>query len=162
MKKLFLVTAFAASSLYMIGCSKSPDATTTSCTNKPVAQDSAALINFAAANSITPTKDASGLYYEIIKPGTGAAPTSTSTIEVTYQGMLLNGTVFDATAVGKTASFPLNQLITGWQIAIPKIKEGGRIKMLIPSAYAYGCVGAGTSIPPNSPLYFDMTLVSVK
>ena len=162
MKKLLLITAISISIFYIMGCGKATDNNAVGCSNTPVQNDSTALLNFAAANSITPTKDVTGLYYQIITPGTGAAAMSTSTVEVTYQGTLLNGTVFDATATGKTATFTLNQLILGWQIAIPKIKAGGRIKMLIPSAYAYGCVGAGSSIPANSPLYFDMTLVSVK
>lgn len=162
MKKLLLIAAISFGIFNITSCGKTNDNNTVGCTDTPVQKDSTALLNFATANSITPTKDVSGLYYQIITPGTGATAISTSLVEVTYQGTLLNGTVFDATAAGKTATFTLNQLITGWQIAIPKIKAGGRIKMLIPSAYAYGCVGAGSSIPANSPLYFDMTLVSVK
>ncbi len=162
MKKLFFITAISISFLFIISCGKKTDNNAVGCTDTPVQKDSTALLDFATANSITPTKDVTGLYYQIITQGTGATATGTSLVEVTYQGTLLNGTVFDATAAGKTATFTLNQLILGWQIAIPKIKAGGRIKMLIPSAYAYGCVGAGSSIPSNSPLYFDMTLISVK
>jgi FKBP-type peptidyl-prolyl cis-trans isomerase FkpA len=162
MKKLLLITTISLGILYISSCGKTNDNNPVGCTDNPVQKDSTALLNFATANSITPTKDVSGLYYQIITPGTGATATGTSLVEVTYQGTLLNGTVFDATATGKTVSFTLNQLIIGWQIAIPKIKAGGRIKMLIPSAYAYGCAGAGTTIPANAPLYFDMTLVSVK
>lgn len=164
MKKTTLIIAFAASSLYMISCGKSSDSgSATTCTNTPVTADSTALINFASSNSITTTKDPSGLYYQIITPGTGTiTPIGNSLIEVSYKGTLLNGTVFDSTAAGKTASFPLYNLIAGWQIAIPKIKAGGRIKILIPSALAYGCGGAGTAVTPNTPIYFDVTLVSVQ
>lgn len=160
MKKLFFITAIAVTLLNITSCGKGTENTTVTCTNTPVANDSAALINFAIANSITPTKDASGMYYQIVSAGTGAAyPNGNSLVEVTYKGTLLNGTVFDSTATGKTATFYLYQLIAGWQIGIPKIKTGGRIKLLIPSALAYGCAGAGNIIPANTPIYFDMSLV---
>lgn len=166
MKKIVFIAALVAASFYLVSCGKGAEATNTICSNMPVANDSSALINFATANNITATKDASGMYYQIVSAGTGTtSPNGNSLVEVTYKGTLLNGTVFDSTAAGKTASFYLYQLIAGWQIGIPKIKAGGRIKLLIPSALAYGCQGAKTSsgvvvIPENAPIYFDMTLVS--
>jgi FKBP-type peptidyl-prolyl cis-trans isomerase len=72
---------------------------------------------------------------------------------MTYTGTLLNGTQFDA----GTISYPLSQLILGWQIAVPKIGKGGRIKVVIPSSLAYGAQANG-GIPANSPLYFDIVL----
>ncbi len=160
MKKLFIIAVITATFFYIVGCGKSNTTATTTCTPTPVSTDSSALLNFASANSITPTKDASGMYYQIMSVGSGTSyPNGNSLVEVTYKGTLLNGTVFDSTAAGKTASFYLYQLIAGWQIGLPKIKAGGRIKLLIPSALAYGCTGAGTIIPANTPIYFDMTLV---
>ena len=164
MKKIVLIFVVAVNALYITGCGKKSDSTSgTTCTNTPVTADSVALISFANSNSITTTKDPSGLYYQIITSGTGTTtPIGNSLIEVSYKGTLLNGNTFDSTAAGKTATFPLYNLIAGWQIAIPKIKTGGRIKMLVPSALAYGCQGAGSTIAPNTPIYFDVTLVSVK
>jgi FKBP-type peptidyl-prolyl cis-trans isomerase len=72
---------------------------------------------------------------------------------MTYVGTLLNGTKFDAS----TISYPLSQLIVGWQIAVPLIGKGGRIKVVLPSSLGYGAQAAGP-IPANSPLYFDITL----
>jgi FKBP-type peptidyl-prolyl cis-trans isomerase FkpA len=43
---------------------------------------------------------------------------------------------------------------------LPKIGVGGRIKMLIPSALAWGCTGYGP-VPGNAPVYFDVTLLQV-
>lgn len=161
MKKIVFIAALVAASFYVVSCGKGAETTNTICTNTPVASDSTALINFATANNIAATKDASGMYYQIVSAGTGTSlPNGNSFVEVTYKGTLLNGTVFDSTATGKTASFYLYQLIPGWQIGVPKIKAGGRIKLLIPSALAYGCQGAGTAIPSNTPIYFDVTLVS--
>ena len=162
MNKIMMPIVFFCS-IIAVSCSKSPEyVTSPGCVNTPVSSDSSALLNFATANNIATTKDASGLYYQIITPGTGATATSTSAIEVSYKGTLLNGVVFDSTATNKTATFNLNQLIQGWQIGIPKIKAGGRIKLLVPSALAYGCAGAGSTISSNTPIFFDMILINVK
>lgn len=118
------------------------------------------LIDYCKASSINYTEDVSGLFYEIVTPGSGIAPTATSTVSVVYTGKLLNGTTFDATA--NPVNLPLSSVIDGWKIGLPLIKKGGRIKLIIPSALAYSCTGAGTSIPPNTPLYFDVTLNDVK
>jgi len=56
----------------------------------------------------------------------------------------------------------LNGLIKGWQYGLPKIKSGGCIKLLIPSALGYSCTGYGSSIPPDAPLYYDVYLDSLK
>ncbi len=161
MKKIIFIAAMLAVSFYVVSCGKGAETTSTICNNTPVANDSTALINFATANNITATKDASGMYYQILSAGTGTSfPTGNSLVEVTYKGTLLNGTHVDSTLAGKTASFYLYQLIPGWQIGIPKIKTGGRIKLLIPSALAYGCQGSGARVPSNTPIYFDITLIS--
>ncbi len=104
------------------------------------------------------TKHSSGLYYEITKEGTGDYPSIYSTVSVYYEGRLMeSGEVFDNNG-GKVAIFPLNGLIKGWQIGIPLLKKGGKGTFYIPSGLAYGEKGAGTSIPPNSVLIFDIYL----
>jgi FKBP-type peptidyl-prolyl cis-trans isomerase len=116
------------------------------------------MIAYAKANSINYTEDPSGILYEITNPGTGTKPSVTNTITVTYAGKLMNGQQFDA----GTITYGLSSLIKGWQIAVPKIGTGGSIKVLIPSSLGYGSQGAGSSIPPNSPLYFEITLNAVR
>jgi FKBP-type peptidyl-prolyl cis-trans isomerase len=124
-----------------------------------VASEKAAMVAYCTANNITYTEHASGILYEIMAPGLGSQPTLTNTVATVYTGKLLNNTQFDASA--NPVSFLLNGVIKGWQIAIPLIRKGGRIKMVIPSSLAYGCNGSG-SIPPNSPLYFEVTLTDVR
>jgi FKBP-type peptidyl-prolyl cis-trans isomerase FkpA len=131
--------------------------TISSC-SKSSASESDQMISFAKKNSINYTTDASGILYEIITPGNSTHPTVSNTITVTYVGTLMNGTQFDA----GTITYGLSQLIPGWQIAVPKIGVGGEIKVLIPSSLGYGSAGAGSSIPGNSPLYFDIKLTAVK
>lgn len=106
---------------------------------------------------INATKDENGIYYEILKTGTGAYPTVNSTISINYTGKLLNGTQFDK---GNT-TYPLIGFIEGWQLGIPRINSGGRILLLIPSGLAYGPNGKGT-IPPNAPLIFVVDLLNFK
>ncbi len=144
-------------SVLVNSCSKSD---TSGCQPATVASEKAQMVAYCSANSINYTEDVSGLLYEIITPGAGPAPVVTSTISVVYTGKLFNGTTFDATA--NPISLPLSGVIDGWKIGIPFIKKGGRIKLVIPSALAYSCTGAGASIPPNTPLFFDVTLTDVK
>lgn len=126
--------------------------------SKSGASEQEQMISFAKSNNINYTTDASGILYEIITPGNSTRPNVNSTITVTYVGTLMNNKQFDA----GTITYVLNQLIKGWQIAVPKIGVGGEIKVLIPSSLGYGSAGAGSSIPGNSPLYFNIKLSAVK
>lgn len=125
--------------------------------SKSGASEQDQMISFAKSKSINYTTDPSGILYEIITPGSTTHPTINSTVTVTYIGLLMNGSQFDA----GTITYALNQLIPGWGIAVQKIGVGGQIKVLIPSSLAYGSSGAG-SIPGNAPLYFDIKLTAVK
>jgi FKBP-type peptidyl-prolyl cis-trans isomerase FkpA len=145
-------------SIILVSCVKQSSGT---CNDILPASEESTILAFCKTDTITATKDSSGLYYQIITPGTGTTPTITSKITVTYTGYLLNGTVFDQENT-TPQTFPLAGVIPGWQLGIPYIKSGGHIKLVIPSAYAYGCVGAAPTIPPNSILYFDIQLVSVQ
>lgn len=117
--------------------------------------DDAAIQAYMKANNITATKDASGLYYEIVTPGTGDYPNANSTITVNSTGKLLNGTVFDTES---GLNVPLSNVIKGWQIGVPHINTGGRILLLIPSALGYGNAVSG-GIPKNSVLIFTIDLL---
>jgi FKBP-type peptidyl-prolyl cis-trans isomerase len=154
MKKLALLLSFSFVLFISGSCIKNKEG----CTQKTVESEDASMVAFASANSINATKHSSGMYYEIINPGNGATPISTSTLTVKYKGTLTNGTVFDAPA--NPVSFLLGGVIPGWQIAMPLIKKGGRIKMIIPSSFAYGCTANGP-IPAYSVLYFDVELIDV-
>jgi FKBP-type peptidyl-prolyl cis-trans isomerase FklB len=60
------------------------------------------------------------------------------------------------------ATFPLNNLIKGWQIGLSLCKVGGKIRLIIPSGLAYSIRNRATEIPPNSILVFDITVLDVK
>jgi len=121
--------------------------------------EEAQIKEYTTANGIDATKHSSGIYYNIVDSGSGIKPTVSSTVYVTYLGKFLDGRGFDSSKT--TIGFPLQKVIEGWQIGIPLIKKGGKIRLIIPSSYAYGCNGRD-GIPPNSVLYFDIELVDVQ
>jgi FKBP-type peptidyl-prolyl cis-trans isomerase len=149
------ITAFV-----FAACSKS-NSGTQSCQPASVASEKNAMAAYCTANGINYQTDTSGIMYQIINPGTGATPTLNSRIFITYSGKLLNGTTFEAQTNAAQTGWLLSSLIPGWQIALPFIKKGGEIKIVIPSSLEYGCTGAGP-IPPNAPLFFDINLVDVQ
>lgn len=121
--------------------------------------------NFLAENAkksdIITTK--SGLQYQILQQGTGKSPKLTSTVKVNYEGRLIDGTVFDSSiARNHPVEFKLNQVISGWTEGVQTMKEGGKSRFFVPSNLAYGDVGAGDAIGPNSTLIFDIELLEVK
>lgn len=142
----------------MSGCSKKDQG----CTPVSPQAEEPQITAYASANGIAAVKHTSGIYYQIIDPGTGATPTLTSKVYITYTGKFLNGTVFDEADDASQTGWQLGGLIEGWGIGLPLIKKGGRIKLIIPSSLAYGCPGAPPTIPPNSVLYFDISLVDVQ
>ena len=127
----------------------------------PVAQakiDDAAIQTYLNAHTdIIARKDSSGLYYQVLTEGTGAAITNASTVKVSYVGTTLNGTQFDANENYTTALAASTNIITGWKIGVPKVKTGGKILLILPSGLAYGPNGNGP-IPPNSVIIFTITV----
>jgi FKBP-type peptidyl-prolyl cis-trans isomerase len=102
----------------------------------------------------------SGLMYLILQDGTGAYATATDSVQVDYIGKLTNGSEFDSSEPGKPATFSLKSIIPGFTEGLQKVKEGGKIRLYIPSALAYGEAAQGP-IPAYSTLIFDITLVKV-
>ena len=105
----------------------------------------------------------SGVQYKVIKPGTGASPKASDTVEVHYRGTLMDGTEFDSSySRGQPASFPVNGVIKGWQEALQAMKEGAHWQIVVPSELAYGESGAGGAIGPNATLLFEVELLKIE
>ena len=103
----------------------------------------------------------SGLQYKIEVEGAGISPEETDTVEVNYEGRLIDGTVFDSSYDrGESVRFPLNRVIKGWTEGLTYAKEGGKIQLYVPAELGYGQRGSGP-IPGNSTLIFDIELVKV-
>ncbi len=107
-------------------------------------------------------KTASGLLYKIEKAGEGASPKATDTVKVHYKGTLTDGTVFDSSYErGEPIEFQLSQLIPAWIEAIPMLKKGGKMEIVLPPELGYGARQAG-KIPANSTLIFEIELLDFK
>lgn len=102
-----------------------------------------------------------GIFISTKEEGKGGSPTVNNEITIDYAGYLLDGKPFDASKPGSPVTFPLSQLIQGWQIAIPKMKKGGSAKIIIPSEKGYGSQDS-ERIPANSILVFDIKLYDFK
>lgn len=105
----------------------------------------------------------SGLQYKVLRQGDGKKPNATDTVVCHYEGMLVDGTLFDSSLQrGEPATFPLNGVIAGWTEGLQYMQEGAKYRFFIPYNLAYGERGAGASIPPYSALIFDVELIKVK
>lgn len=103
---------------------------------------------------------AGGVYYKELTPGTGAQPTKDQIAEVSYEGRLMGGKVFDSSN-GKTIEFPVGGVIPGFTTALLNMKVGAEWIVYIPWNQAYGAQESGP-IPPYSALTFKVKLVGVK
>ena len=105
---------------------------------------------------------ASGLQFELLDEGDGDVPRITDTVRVHYRGALLDGTVFDSTYdYGEDISFPLDSVIPGWSEGLRMMREGSRAMLYVPPELAYGAMGAGGIIPPNSVLIFEVEFIEI-
>lgn len=103
----------------------------------------------------------SGLQYRELESGDGATPAATDTVEVHYEGTLIDGTVFDSSYErGEPVSFQVGQVIEGWQEALQLMSVGDTWEIVIPAELAYGARGQGP-IGPHETLVFKVELLGV-
>ena len=104
----------------------------------------------------------SGLQYQILKNGSGQSPTARSKVTVSYEGRLIDGTIFDSSiARNQPVEFQASQVIQGWTEGLQLMKEGAKYRFFIPAKLAYGEIGSGDAIEPNSTLIFDIELLKI-
>lgn len=104
-----------------------------------------------------------GMQYQVLQEGTGTRkPLVTSNIRAHYAGTLLSGSEFDSSYKrGQPFEARVNQLVKGWQIALPQMTEGSKWRLWIPSDLGYGDRGAGAGIPGGATLVFDIELIKI-
>ncbi|MEP7141897.1 MAG: FKBP-type peptidyl-prolyl cis-trans isomerase [Ferruginibacter sp.] len=160
--KLFFMLALP---LILAACNKSkPDKCPyTTTTAVAVAAETVNLKAWLDSRSLPYTQHPSGVFYNIITPGSGATASVCSDVTVKYIGSLTNGTGFDSSYKRDPSGslFTLGGLIPGWQLGIPLIQKGGTILLYVPPSLAYGAVAYGP-IPANSNLVFKIELVNVQ
>ncbi len=104
-------------------------------------------------------KQDSGLEIWDVKEGTGDATAKGATVTIHYTGWTVDGKIFDSSVKrGTPSTFPLPNLIKGWQEGIPGMKAGGVRRLKIPYALAYGEAGRPPTIPAKATLVFEIEL----
>jgi len=104
----------------------------------------------------------SGLQYEILVAGEGKVPTKKSEVLCHYSGKLLNGEVFDSSYKRKRpATFPVKDLIVGWQEALVRMPVGSKWILYIPHHLAYGFEAITPTSGGNLTLIFEMELLAI-
>ncbi|WP_201982133.1 FKBP-type peptidyl-prolyl cis-trans isomerase [Hymenobacter rubidus] len=140
---------------------------TTAC-KKTTKSDEEIIKEYLDTNKITNAqRQSSGLYYvPTLTDATQVQAVAGKTVSVLYTGMLMDGTVFDASAQHGNVpiSFVLGRgkVIAGWDEGIALMHKGDKAQLLIPSALGYGSAGAPPSIPGDAVLRFQVELVDVK
>ncbi len=105
----------------------------------------------------------SGLQYEVLRQGTGPRPAAADIVVAHYRGTHIDGTEFDATdPQGEPATFPLREVVPGWQEALPQMKAGSKWRIYLPPDLAYGAEGSPPAIEPNEVLVFDIDLIGTR
>jgi len=106
---------------------------------------------------------ASGLQYQVLTEGKGAKPGATASVKVHYKGTLLDGKEFDSSYKrGEPVTVKIGEVIPGWSEALRLMKVGGKYKLVIPPALAYGEKEVGQVIGPNSTLIFEVELLGIE
>ncbi len=105
---------------------------------------------------------ASGLQYQVLKEGAGAAAQAGQEVTVHYTGWLTDGKKFDS-SVDRNDPFQFKlgagEVIKGWDEGVAGMKAGEKRKLTIPSNLGYGDRGAGGVIPPKATLVFEVELI---
>lgn len=129
--------------------------------NDKMVGESALIEEFVGKSLKGAEKLENGIYVKTTTPGTGAAVAQGDTVSVAYVGKFFDGKVFDQ---NKPFTFPvgLGYVIRGWDEALRTMKVGQKATFVIPSSLAYGEKGAGGTIPPFTPLVFDIELLEIK
>ena len=110
------------------------------------------------------TTTSSGLVYEDLTMGAGAAAQAGDRVSVHYTGWLTDGRKFDSSKDrAEPFDFPLGagRVIRGWDEGVQGMQVGGVRKLTIPPDLGYGVRGAGGVIPPNATLVFEVELLGI-
>ena len=145
------------------GATSTP-ATTTNKTGKTVDNTPSTKLEGTQLSGWTPTPTIATLQAQDLIPGTGDTVKSGATVTVDYTGAVAaTGVIFQSSKdTGQPVTFPLSGVISGWTQGVPGMKVGGTRRLLIPAALAYGAnPPAGSGIPANADLVFDITLHAI-
>ncbi|MEM9526870.1 MAG: FKBP-type peptidyl-prolyl cis-trans isomerase [Bacteroidota bacterium] len=126
-----------------------------------------AIINRAIDQNYDVYAAPEGYFYEIISPGEYSTLAEGDIVEAHYRGRFLDGTVFDDSRKrGNKLRFYVGSLIPAWNLALQRIKPGGAIRIISPSALAYGADGlvgprGDTLVPAHTVLEFVIDAIEI-
>ncbi|TWR28182.1 FKBP-type peptidylprolyl isomerase [Mucilaginibacter achroorhodeus] len=141
-------------------------------------KEPAAMNKYVADKNLKVTKTASGIMYQITKPGSGPNIQVGDTAVLNYTGRLLNGKVFDSSLPEETKKIkgydprrkpePIKvkvgagNVIKGWDEGLLLLNKGAKATFVIPSELGYGEQGIGNGvIPAYAPLTFDVEILNI-
>ena len=157
-KKFMAVAMVAALACVALAQEKAP-------AKEPAKKSTTAQAPAKKAAGPPPVITASGLKYWDLRVGTGTEAVKGKTVRVHYTGWLTNGKKFDS-SVDRGQPYQLKlgagEVIKGWDEGIAGMKVGGRRKLEIPPALAYGDRGYPGAIPPKATLIFEVELLGVR
>ena len=120
-------------------------------------------------NIMENTQKEEGVKITILKEGTGSVAKAGDTVAMNYTGTFLDGKTFDSNVDPKfnhvqpfVFTLGVGQVIKGWDVGVAGMKVGEKRKLEIKSEFAYGANGAGSAIPPNTDLVFEVELLGIK
>ena len=131
-------------------------------------KEEAEIKSYIKSHGLAMKRTKSGVYVEETKKGQGEAAVATKMISINYTGKFLDDKVFESTFEEEKFGRPISvtignqQVIRGWEEAFLEMKAGGTYMVLIPSHMAFGIKGKGNVIPPNTPLAFEIKVLSVR
>ena len=132
--------------------------------NTTVQQQQEEPVQFDPLPDFTTPVEITELRFDELVVGDGDEVQPGDTVTINYTGARASdGVVFDSTQrTGTPATFPLDNLIAGWQEGIPGMLVGGTRRLYIPAELGYGAAGSGDLIPPNEALVFDIELIATQ
>jgi len=122
-------------------------------------KDTTAIGVYIRVNGIPASKDASGVYFNIIESGSGFPPKASSEVRLEYTLSIIGNTATVDESDGPFLT-DMQDLIPGMQVGLSLLTPGSKAVIFIPSGYAYGSSNL-PGIPANSNLKFEVELISV-
>ena len=158
-KRLAIAAIIALSITSLTACGGKDTVADTAAAGLPAVTGNAGEAPTIAAPTGTPPTT---LQTQDIIAGTGTEVLATSTLTVHYTLMTWSkGEIVDSSWMrGQPSTFPLANVIPGWQQGLPGAKVGGRRLLVIPPDLGYGASGTG-SIAPNETLIFVVDIIAV-
>ncbi|MEM9835534.1 MAG: FKBP-type peptidyl-prolyl cis-trans isomerase [Bacteroidota bacterium] len=126
------------------------------------------IINYAIDQIWDVQPAAEGYFFQILSPGTGEPLMEGDLIALHYEGRFLDGQVFDSSRQrNKKLEFYLGQMIPAWNSGLLRLKPGGKMRLIAPSAQAYGAEGlvnarGDTLVGAHRVLVFEIDALEIK